>query len=83
MELYTGSLNAGDIGVEVLFADKCHPDEYVLSQELSATQVNGHRTTFECNTQLTLTGSYSYTFRVFAQHPLLPHRQDFPLVMWI
>jgi len=83
IQIYTGSLSVDDIGVEVLFTDKGNPDQYIISQELSASEANGHRVTFECHTQLTFTGSYTYTFRVFAKHPLLPHRQDFPLVMWI
>ena len=28
-------------------------------------------------------GVYDFTFRVYPTNPMLPHRQDFPLVKWI
>lgn len=83
IKIYTGTLTADDIGVEVIFTDKRNPDEYVISETLTISEINGRRATFECHTQLTITGSYAYTFRVFAKHPLIPYRQDFPLVIWI
>jgi len=29
------------------------------------------------------TGAYQVGLRIFAKHPLLPHRQDFECVKWI
>ena len=29
------------------------------------------------------TGAYQVCMRIFAKHPLLPHRQDFECVRWI
>ncbi|GAA0550536.1 alpha-glucan family phosphorylase [Chitinophaga japonensis] len=81
--LYTGSLAAEDIGVEVVFSGKGSPDDYVMAAPLALSKVNGRRAAFTCSLPLTLTGAYTYSFRVFPKHPLLPHRQDFPLITWI
>jgi len=38
---------------------------------------------YTCNTQVTFSGVYEYGFRVFPQHELLAHQQDFNLVTWL
>ena len=81
--LHIASLTANDLGVEILIAGKEDADNYLHVQELTQTAVNGKNVTFGCQVPITFAGSYSYSFRVFAKHPALPHRMDFPLVMWI
>lgn len=81
--LYTGELKVNDIGVEVLFSAKGNTDNYTYSQELTITAIEASRATFEGHITLITPGAYMYSFRVFPKHKLLPHRQDFPLMMWI
>ncbi|WP_143306439.1 alpha-glucan family phosphorylase [Chitinophaga vietnamensis] len=81
--LYTGELPANDIGVEIVYARKDNTDSYVLVQELALAAVEGSRATFACKVPLAFSGSYVYSFRIFPKHALLPHRLDFPLIMWI
>ncbi|NLR62599.1 alpha-glucan family phosphorylase [Chitinophaga polysaccharea] len=80
--LYTGEMDVKDIGVEAVFSLKEDTDNYVFVQELTLVTVNGSRAVFACKTPLAFSGSCAYSFRIFPKHPLLPHRQDFPLVMW-
>jgi hypothetical protein len=38
---------------------------------------------YKCEIQVPKSGVVNFAFRVFPQHELLPHRQDFPLLKWI
>jgi hypothetical protein len=43
----------------------------------------GSFATYTCDIQPQNAGVFEYGFRIFPQHPLLAHRQDFDLVRWI
>jgi phosphorylase/glycogen(starch) synthase len=81
--LYTGELSAEEIGVEIVFSEREDSDGYIFTQELALGAVNGSTAVFEADVSLSETGTYTYSFRIFPKHILLPHRQDLPLLMWI
>ncbi|MBQ9548385.1 MAG: alpha-glucan family phosphorylase [Bacteroidales bacterium] len=78
-------LSPEDIGVEMLFAtsdrkgrlhiQECFPFELVSFE--------GGVATYRTAVLPERTGMYQVGTRIFATHPLLPHRQDFPLVKWL
>ena len=81
--LHIGSLAANDVGVEILLSRSNQADAYLYVQELEVSAVKNNNVSFQCRLPLTFSGAYSYSFRIFAKHPALPHRMDFPLVTWI
>ncbi|SEL40370.1 phosphorylase / glycogen(starch) synthase [Chitinophaga rupis] len=81
--LHIGSLAVNDVGVEVLLSRNSQADDYLHVQELEVSAVKNNNITFQCRLPLTFSGTYSYSFRIFAKHPALPHRMDFPLITWI
>ncbi|HEU4555604.1 MAG TPA: alpha-glucan family phosphorylase, partial [Chitinophaga sp.] len=81
--LCIGSLSVNDLGVEIVVSDAVHTNDYLHVQPLPVTATNGNKLTFSDKVSLMFSGSYSYSFRVFAKHPALPHRMDFPLITWI
>ncbi len=46
-------------------------------------EYSGQLIKYRCNYKITLSGVYEYGFRVYPNHGLLSHRQDFSLVSWI
>ncbi len=83
ISLSIGSLQANEIGLEVVFYNKAQTDRYIAVYELKAELVSANRITYSCHIKLPQTGSFVYGFRIFPRHPLLPNRQDFPLMTWI
>ncbi|WP_341835645.1 alpha-glucan family phosphorylase [Chitinophaga pollutisoli] len=83
IRLYMGELPPGDVGVEIVFSERDDNENFVLVHPLSLTGTSGNIAVFEAAVPLPLSGEYTYSFRVFPKHPMLPHRQDFPLLMWV
>lgn len=83
ISLSIGTLRADEVGLEVVFYNKEQPDNYIAVQELTIEGVNNNRITYSCQVLLPFSGTLFYGFRVFPKHPLLPNRQDFPLMTWI
>ncbi len=83
----TGNLTVNDIGVEVIFLNKNplrHSEELYLNKEFTLVKVQDDGTAvYECELSLNDSGNYEYSYRIFAKHPLLAHRQDLPLIKWI
>ena len=80
-----GRIKAEDIGVEMLFTStdrngKLHIQEVF---ELKLVSCDGGIATFRVSVLPERTGMYQVGTRIFPKHPLLPHRQDFPLVKWL
>jgi phosphorylase/glycogen(starch) synthase len=85
ISLRLNDLEAKYIGVEVVHGDK--QDEVIknitnvfaldLEKEIDGVAV------YKCEIQVPKSGVVNFAFRVFPQHELLPHRQDFPLLKWI
>jgi alpha-glucan phosphorylase-like protein len=83
----TGKINVNDIGVEVIFLNKnpLRPsEELYLNKEFTLTGSNTDgMAMYECELSFNNSGNYEYSYRIFAKHPLLSHRQDLPLIKWI
>jgi phosphorylase/glycogen(starch) synthase len=83
-------LNLGDlqpeyVGVELVFAQtdihgKLHIDQV---NELQMVEAQDGTARYAVDVMPGTTGAYQVGLRIFAKHPLLPHRQDFECVKWI
>ncbi|HMQ47678.1 MAG TPA: alpha-glucan family phosphorylase [Saprospiraceae bacterium] len=85
LQLDLGAIAAEHLGVEIVFFSRASEAELNLkfSQELKLLTVKGQVATYECQVNPNLVGVYEYGFRIFPKHPLLPHRQELPLVKWL
>lgn len=83
--LNTAGLESGEIGIELLFGKKLHDkiDEIVFIEKMNIVGSGDGWVQYHINVPVYRAGVYDYTFRIFPNHPDLPHRQDFPLVKWI
>lgn len=83
--LWVGDLTVNDLGVEVIFRQKSGEQNEMFEavEELIAVEITDRKIVFEKQLPDLQPGSYSYCFRIFPKHPLLPHRQDFSLVKWV
>lgn len=79
------TLGASDVGVEVVFLRRRTETDLELVEihELKLDHQDGAIATYSCNFTLREAGVFEYGFRLFPKHPLLAHRQDFPLVRWL
>jgi hypothetical protein len=78
-------LAATDVGLEVLFGRKVNDqvETPIFIEELTLARAERNIAVFECNIPINEAGVYDFVFRLFPKSPLLPHRQDFPLVKWL
>ena len=80
-----GRIKAEDIGVEMLFTSsdkngKLHIQEVF---ELKLVSCENGIATYRASVLPERTGMYQVGTRIYPRNPLLPHRQDFPLVKWL
>ena len=82
-----GELTVNDIGVEVVFINKRKDEtdfnKIIFKSELNPIETNGKQITFSCKIPITQSGVYEHGFRIYPKNPLLPNRQDFPLLKWV
>lgn len=80
-----GRLHPEDIGVEIIFSTSDEKGELHIQNvcELSVTKYENGKATYQSETLPERTGMYQVGTRIFPKNPLLPHRQDFPLVKWL
>ena len=83
--LNTPGLLPGEVGIELLFGRKLHDkiDEIIFIEKMNLVAEGDNWVQYHINVPIYRAGVYDYTFRIFPNHPMLPHRQDFPLVKWI
>lgn len=83
--LHTPDLEPGDVGIELLFANKNNDviDEITSVVQMKLVDSGDNWAKYYIKVPIDRAGVYNYTFRVFPTNPMLPHRQDFPLVKWI
>jgi hypothetical protein len=83
--LHLQQLQAADIGVEVVFFRRQSETELelVATHPMEPGRQEGSLVTYTCNFQPRTAGVFEFGFRMFPNHPLLPHRQDFGLVRWL
>lgn len=84
--LDVGQLDPAHIGVELVMAELTPGEQKVSIRSTTPFQIvdqHGTRTEYEVKIKPSEPGAYDLAIRIFAQHPLLPHRMDFNLVRWI
>ncbi|MDR0729646.1 MAG: alpha-glucan family phosphorylase [Prevotellaceae bacterium] len=85
LSLYIGELKPEDVGVEMVIAkqDKNGRYQVVSTVELTFVSCKDRIATYHLDFVPDVPGTYFMARRLFAKNPLLPHRQDFPLVKWV
>ncbi len=83
--LSMGDLTPEDIGVEMLFAETDRKGRLHICDraELQAVEFNEGVARYTASIMPERTGMYQVAARLYPKNPLLPHRQDFPLVKWL
>ncbi len=83
--LRLGDCDPSDVGVEIVFGNKENQQIKAVSevQELKMSKFQDGVAQYEIQLPFSRAGVFNFGFRVFPKHPLLPHRQDFPLIKWI
>jgi phosphorylase/glycogen(starch) synthase len=83
-------LNLGDllpehVGVELVFAQTDIHGNLHIDQvnELQVVETQDGTARYAVDVMPATTGAYQVGLRIFAKHPLLPHRQDFECVKWV
>ena len=83
-------LNLGDlrpeyVGVELVFAQTDIHGSLHIDQvnELQVVEAQDGTARYAVDVMPATTGAYQVGLRIFAKHPLLPHRQDFECVKWV
>jgi len=80
-----GRLKPEDIGVEILFtgSDKTGKQHISEHREFKLESFESGVARYAVETLPERTGLYQVGTRVYPRNPLLPHRQDLPLVKWL
>ena len=80
-----GRLKPEDIGVEMLFTVSDEKGKLHLQavNEFSLVSYENGKATYQVEVLPERTGMYQVGTRIYPKNPLLPHRQDFPLVKWL
>jgi alpha-glucan phosphorylase-like protein len=83
--IYTNGILPEHLGVEILFGkkDQGKVKKILFSKEMPLKEVKGKSATYAVEIPPFQAGSYSYAFRIFPKHEMIPHRQDFCLVKWV
>ena len=82
--LQLANIKADDLGVEVLITENKNGKKVLLKTiELNVTEDNQGRVTYSKVSRAIVSGVYQCAFRIYPKHPLLPNRQDFPLLKWV
>ena len=83
--LQTPDLEPGDLAIELLFGDKDNDtvSQIVAVEKMKLVDSGDNWVKYYIKVPIKRAGVYNFTFRVYPTNPMLPHRQDFPLVKWI
>ena len=83
--LLTPDLEPGDLAIELLFGKKNNEavNEIASVEKMKLVDSGDGWVKYYIKVPITRAGVYNFTFRVYPTNPMLPHRQDFPLVKWI
>ncbi|MBX2893761.1 MAG: alpha-glucan family phosphorylase [Saprospiraceae bacterium] len=78
-------LKAADLGMEVVFYRRLSETELELiaTYPFELKQQTSNQATYTCDVVPDTAGVFEFGFRLFPNHPLLAHRQDFGLVRWL
>ena len=85
MTLQLGDLKPEEVGLELVLAQTdAHGKVHIVEvKEYKVAEVKDGLAKYQVNLLPDKTGAYLVGTRVFAKHPLLPHRQAFECVKWL
>ncbi len=74
-----------DLGLEMVFAsgDDESNMKVVHAEPFTVVERNGSQVTYKVSLSLNYPGVFRFGLRIFPTNPLLPNKQDFPLLKWI
>jgi len=83
IKINTGEINPDYIAVEMIIFDNSPNEDKVLEKiQMKVKDINDTVITFYRTIKPKKSGMFKYSFRIYPVHPALPHRQDFPLMLW-
>ena len=82
--LNLGDINPDDVMVEFVAGQRINDQmpEPMAIHELSLEKMDGNLALYSVDITTSRSGVFDVAFRITPKHPLLPHRQDFNLVIW-
>ena len=85
MVLDLGRLKPEDIGIEMILAttDKKGALHIQETVQYDVAEYKDGVARYTMTIEPDRTGMYQVGIRMYAKNPVLPHRQDFPLVKWL
>lgn len=74
-----------ELGLELVFASGADESnmKIVHAEPFQIAERNGSQVTYKVSLSLNYPGVFRFGLRIFPSNPLLPHKQDFPLLKWI
>ncbi len=74
-----------DLGLEMVFASGADNNDMkvVHSEPFSVSKVDGTKVTYSVSLSLNYPGVFKFGIRLYPSNPMLPNKQDFPLMKWI
>ncbi len=74
-----------DLGLEMVFASGADNNDMkvIHSEPFSISKTEGTRVTYTVSLSLNYPGVFKFGIRLYPSNPMLPHKQDFPLLKWI
>lgn len=74
-----------ELGLELVFASGADENnmKIVHAEPFQIAERNGSKVTYKVSLSLNYPGVFRFGLRIFPSNPLLPHKQDFPLLKWI
>jgi alpha-glucan phosphorylase-like protein len=73
-----------NIGIELIIIERANGKEKIQEKiDLKLEKIENRIATYSIDVCPAKPGIYKYAFRLYPKHELLPHRQDFPVLMWI
>ncbi len=74
-----------DLGLEMVFASGADNNDMTVihSDPFNVTKVDGTKVTYSASITLNIPGVFKFGIRLYPSNPLLPNKQDFPLMKWI
>lgn len=80
-----GRIKPEDVGVEMLFTSTDKKGELHIQEvcKFELTSYENGVAHYQASVLPEKTGMYQVGTRIYPQNPMLPHRQDFPIVKWL
>ncbi len=85
IKLRLDGIPAEEVGLELLLFKRLDEDRLELrfTKPFELMENSNGTALFECEADPQMSGVFEYGFRLFPQHPHVPHKQDFALVRWL